>query len=352
MSFAEVRYLPENPEHYRPNIGVIGCGGISAQHLAAYRKAGYRVTGLSDLEPSRAKARQADYYPDATVFESYEDLLADPGIEVVDITTHPKARDAIIEAALEAGKHVLSQKPFVLDLAKGERLIRLAERKGVKLAVNQNGRWAPHFSYIRNAAAAGLLGNLKSITFSLQFDHNWALGTPFDEVHHLLLYDYAIHWFDFVNVLLQQPAERVYAGVARSGTQQATPPLLAHAALHYSSCLATLSINGDTTLGTSDRTQVVSENAVIVSEGPDLNTQRVRVAHAAGTFEPELKGRWFPDGFHGAMAELLCAVEENREPSHGAAQNLSSLELCFAALESANTGQVVRPGEVTCLPDV
>ena len=352
MSFAEVRYLPQDPEHYRPNIGLIGCGGISARHLEAYRKAGYRVTGLSDLEPSRASARQAEYYPDATVFESYENLLADPSIEVVDITTHPEVRLTIIEGALEAGKHVLSQKPFVLDLAEGERLVKLAERNGVKLAVNQNGRWAPHFNYIRNAAAAGLLGKLKSVTFSLQFDHNWTVGTPFDEVHHLLLYDYAIHWFDFVNVLLRQPAERVYAGVAHSGTQQATPPLLAHAALHYPDCLVTLAINGDTKLGTSDRTQVVGENAVIVSEGPDLNAQRIRVTHAAGTFEPKLEGRWFPDGFHGSMAELLCAIEENREPSHGAAQNLSSLELCFAALESANTGQVVRPGEVTCLPDV
>jgi len=50
--------------------------------------------------------------------------------------------------------------------------------------------------------------------------------------------------------------------------------------------------------------------------------------------------------FHGVMAELLCAVEEEREPSHSAAQNLGSLALCFAALESANTGRVVRPGEV------
>jgi hypothetical protein len=44
-----------------------------------------------------------------------------------------------------------------------------------------------------------------------------------------------------------------------------------------------------------------------------------------------LEGVWFPDGFHGAMAELLCAFEERREPEHSARNNLRSLALCFAA---------------------
>ena len=52
----------------------------------------------------------------------------------------------MIETALAAGKHVLSQKPFVLDLDDGTRLADLADESGVVLAVNQNGRWAPHLS--------------------------------------------------------------------------------------------------------------------------------------------------------------------------------------------------------------
>ena len=73
-------------------------------------------------------------------------LLRDPGIEVVDITTHPDVRVGLMRRALNAGKHVLSQKPFVEDLAVGQALVALAEAKGVKLAVNQNGRWAPHLA--------------------------------------------------------------------------------------------------------------------------------------------------------------------------------------------------------------
>ena len=58
------------------------------------------------------------------------------------------------QAAIDAGKHILSQKPFVVDLDVGEELVAQAEARGVKLAVNQNGRWAPHFSYMRQAVAA------------------------------------------------------------------------------------------------------------------------------------------------------------------------------------------------------
>ena len=64
-----------------------------------------------------------------------------------------------------------------------------------------------------------------------------------------------------------------------------------------------------------------------------------------------LEGCWFESGFQGTIGELLCAIEEDREPSHSARNNLKSLELCFAALESANTGRAVTPGSVRRLPE-
>ena len=71
---------------------------------------------------------------------------------------------------------MLSQKPFVLDLDQGEELVSLADKNGVKLAVNQNGRWAPHFSYIRNAIMNGLIGRVVSVDLSLQWDQTWITG--------------------------------------------------------------------------------------------------------------------------------------------------------------------------------
>src|SRR5436190_11695819 len=109
-------YRPRNPKKHHPAIGLIGCGGITEKHLAAYKKAGYRVVALCDIDEPRAKERRAQFYPKADVYTEYLDVLERDDIEVVDIATHPHERLPIVAAALSAKKHVLSQKPFVLDL--------------------------------------------------------------------------------------------------------------------------------------------------------------------------------------------------------------------------------------------
>ena len=63
-------------------------------------------------------------------------------------------------------------------------------------------------------------------------------------------------------------------------------------------------------------------------------------------------GSWFPDGFHGTMGELLCAIEENRKPWNNAKDNLKSLQLCFAACVSADKGEAVDPSKITRLEGI
>jgi len=96
----DLPYRPRNPRHYRPGIGLIGCGGITTHHLTAYRAAGYNVVAFCDVERGRAEAQRAAFYPDADVYVDYRDLLQRDDVEVVDIATHPPERVALIEAAL------------------------------------------------------------------------------------------------------------------------------------------------------------------------------------------------------------------------------------------------------------
>ena len=70
----------------------------------------------------------------------------------------------------------------------------------------------------------------------------------------------------------------------------------------------------------------------------------------AKTIRPNLEGKWFPDGFHGTMGELLCSIEEDRKPTIDAELNLKSLAMCFAAVASAESGQPQIPGEVRTMP--
>lgn len=348
----ELPYRPIEPNRYHPAIALIGCGGITGAHLGAYKDAGYNVVALCDIDEAKAQNRREHFYPQADVYTDYQDVLRRDDIEVVDIATHPAVRVPMIEAALKAGKHVLSQKPFVLDLDAGERLIALAEQQGVTLAVNQNARWAPHVAYMRLAIQAGLLGDLNAVEFSLNFDHSWVVGTAFDTIYDLLLYDYAIHWFDMLTCYFgnRQP-ERVFAAVSQAKGQTPKPPLLAHVVVDYPGGQATLSLNGATTFGQHDQTTLVGTLGTLTSNGPNLNEQTVQLITADGIMTPVLEGRWFNAGFHGAMAELLCAIEEGRRPYHNTVDNLRSLALAFAAIGSARDGQPKRPGDVRQLPD-
>jgi hypothetical protein len=62
-----------------------------------------------------------------------------------------------------------------------------------------------------------------------------------------------------------------------------------------------------------------------------------------------LEGQWFDDGFAGTMGELICAIEDDREPLNGARENLTSLALTFAAVASRKSGQEVQVGTVRTL---
>ena len=340
----DLPYRPPMPRAYRPRIGVIGAGGIVSAHLDAYRTAGWEVAAICNRTLAKAGARAAEFAPQARVTDRWEDVLNDPAIDVVDITPHPADRLPIIEAALRAGKHVLSQKPFVLDLAAGRRLVALARENGVKLAVNQNGRWAPHLAYMREAVRAGLIGEVISTHVSIHWNHGWIAGTPFETIEDVILYDFGIHWFDFLRSIIGPRAQTVFATAARATGQSAKAPLLAQVLVQMEGGQASLVFDGATPSGPRDTTFIAGTKGSLLSDGPDLGQQAVTLTTAAGIARPRLQGTWFNDGFRGAMGALLAAIEDDTEPANGAAENLDSLALAFAAIQSRRTGQPVRVG--------
>jgi predicted dehydrogenase len=348
---ARIAYRPQSPRSYRPEIGIIGCGGISHYHLRAYVAAGFNVTALADLNKSRAVARRDEFYPQALATDDFQQILSNDAIEVVDITTHPFERPPLISAALRAGKHVMSQKPFVLDLDTGMELVELAHKCNRYLAVNQNARWAPHFSYARMVAQSGLIGDIFGAHMSCHWDHRWVRGTAFEEVRHLVLYDYAIHWFDILRCLLPNcTAQRVFASTARAPEQDLKPNLLAQAVIEFDQAQATLAFDACVPAGSQERTYLSATKGSLTSVGSGNQEQKLTVTVGEGSWSPNLHGKWFPDGFHGTMGELLCAIEEKRPSTIDAEDNLESLALCFAAVASADSGLPIRPGQIRQLP--
>ncbi|MBF9030450.1 Gfo/Idh/MocA family oxidoreductase [Rhodobacterales bacterium HKCCE3408] len=339
----EIDYRPPKPS--KPHrIALVGAGGISFAHLDAYKTHGIDVAAILSRDIEKAKARAAEFFPEADVPTDYAALLARDDIDVIDLTPHPEQRVALIEAALKAGKHVLSQKPFVTDLETGRRLCDLADAQGVKLAVNQNGRWAPHMAWMREAVRLGLIGEVIGLHCSVHWDHTWIRGTVFEEVPDLVLYDFGIHWFDFVTSIMGRLADGVMAQAVQIPSAEVAPPMGASALMDFGQCQASLIFDGATRYGPLDRTYVAGTKGSLISTGPDLGNQRVELFTEHGVARPVLEGNWFNDGFAGAMGALLVAIEAGEEPENGARANLTSLANCFAALESARTGLPVGRG--------
>ncbi len=342
----DLPYRPPVPKGPTPKIGLIGAGGIAASHLDAYRTAGWEVKWICSRTRSRAEVRAAEYSPSSSITEDWRTLLDDPEVGIVDLTPHPGDRLSLIEASLRAGKHVLSQKPFVLDLDDGDRLVRMAKDHGVRLAVNQNGRWAPHMAYMREATHKGIIGDVISAHTSVHWNHGWVSGTAFDQMEELILYDFGIHWFDFIVSVVGDRVKSVFASSARAPGQTANAPLLAQALVRLDGGQASLVFDGSVTHGARDTSFIAGTEGSILSDGPDLGTQALKLTSSNGAARPVLEGSWFNDGFRGTMGELMCAIEENREPSNGAAENLRSLALAFAAIESRVSGREIEVGTV------
>ena len=340
-----IDYAPPMPRSYRPAIALVGCGGIAATHLEAYRKARFNVVALADRQRDKARDLGAKFFPNAAIL-STDEVLARPDVEVVDLTPHPQERAPLICQALDAGKHVLSQKPFVVDLPLGRELVERADRANCQLAVNQNGRWAPHFAYIRELIDAGWVGQVTSIRLALRWDHNWTRTLPFNKLRQLILFDFGLHWFDWIASLMdEKPAEAVYASITRTPSQAADPPLLAQVAITYDDAQASILLDADTRHDPCDTTLVIGTEGTIAAAGNPLEADEIRVISHRGRFTAKPRGHWFCEGFQGSMGELLCAIEEQRVPQNNARDNLRSLELCLAAVASADLGRPTRPGD-------
>ena len=310
----DLPYRPPMPRDRSAAIALVGAGGISGAHLDAYRRHGLNVVTICSRDLDRARAKRDQFFPESRATDDFDAVLRDPLVKVVDLTAHPGPRAGQIREALAAGKHVLSQKPFVEDIETGRSLVEDAERRGLKLAVNQNGRWAPHLAYLREAAAAGLVGEVTCVHVAIRWNHGWVAGTDFEAIDDLILWDFGVHWFDFIVSVIGEKGELVFATVARAAGQTPRPPLLAQALVAFPGGQASLAFDGSTRFGAEDTTAVIGTKGVAASRGPDLGHQSVELFTEAGVARPKLEGTWFNDGFAGAMGELLGAIEEGASP--------------------------------------
>jgi len=145
----------------RLEIGIIGCGGGSGVHGAAFKEFSdlCRIIAVCDVDPARALRRMREWDASAA-YDDYRHLLADDRIDVVSICTpHYLHAPMAIEAA-KAGKHVLVEKPMAIGVREATEMIHAAKEHGVTLAVIFQNRHTAHNTFIRREVLP-LLGRIQ-----------------------------------------------------------------------------------------------------------------------------------------------------------------------------------------------
>lgn len=144
-------------------VGIIGCGGIAnGKHLPSLSKlSNVELVTFCDIEVEKAKAA-ADKYgvPGATVYSDYEKLLSDGGTDVIHVCTPNASHAPITIAALEAGNHVMCEKPIAKTAADARKMVDAAKKSGKKLTVGYNNRYRQDSLYLKKVIESGELGEI------------------------------------------------------------------------------------------------------------------------------------------------------------------------------------------------
>ena len=202
------------------NVGILGCGKIAqVRHIPEYAE-NPDVKLAAFYNPSRKRAEeQAEKYG-GKVYDTAEELLADKSIDAVSICAANYAHAELSIKAMEAGKHVLCEKPMATTLADCEAMVECAKRTGKFLMIGHNQRLAKAHVEAKRLIDQGLIGDI--ITFRTTFGHGgpetWAINPGknvwfFDKKKAAMgaMADLGVHKTDLIQFLTGQRVVRTTA---------------------------------------------------------------------------------------------------------------------------------------------
>jgi len=213
-----------------PSIGaaVIGSGFIGTVHIESLRRIGVNVTGLLGSTPERG-AERARRIGVPKAYGSLDELLADPTVQVVHVTSPNHLHFPQTKAILEAGRNVVCEKPLAMTSAESAELVRVANDSGKVAAVNFNLRFYPLNQHARDVVHDGTLGDVRLISgryfqdwLLMETDWNWRLepdrGGALRAVG-----DIGSHWLDLTSFISGLRVDSVMADMATFITSRQQP---------------------------------------------------------------------------------------------------------------------------------
>ena len=310
-----------------------------------------RVGWVDSDEPTLAKARERLDLPADGCFSSLADAVANVEADAVLITAPLFAHVPLAIEALEAGKHVLVEKPFAATLAEAKGVVDLADQKGLTLMVSQQYRHYPAPRKAAELVAAETFGPVGMVRLDFRKYSNRARtgASRHYDFPHPLIFDMAIHHFDLMRMILGQEPVRVF-------TQVTDPPW----SKFRDEASAAITITFERGTVVSYRGSWISTGAptfwggewhvecergelhFVSREGGSSGdaSDELHVLPLDGTAEAVELDHF---AYHGRSAGLLAfanAIETGEEPETSGRRNLPSLALMVAAARSAESGKV------------
>lgn len=185
-------------------IGILGYAPSVGQYhgLGIEDTQGLGLKGICDLSPERLSQARRDFSGIKT-FEDAEALSADPDIDLVIIATPPNTHAALALRMMEAGKHVIAEKPLALNRKETDALVEMSEKQGVHLSCHQNRRWDGDYLAIKQAVGDERIGELFYMeTFVGGFHHPCGYWHSHDVVSGGTTYDWGAHYLDWTVSLI------------------------------------------------------------------------------------------------------------------------------------------------------
>jgi predicted dehydrogenase len=348
----ELDYKPQPALRKDLGIAIVGAGAIvNAAHLPAYRKAGYKIVGLTDIDRARAESTAASFEIEK-VYSDLGGLLADEAVKIVDISVPPRYQFEIACRAIGSGKHLLCQKPLTLQYSQAVELAERARAANLKLAVNQQMRWDQAIRASRDFIRRGWLGEPMGGGVWVSINTEWKAWPWLAESDHLDFMYHSIHYFDSIRSLFGEP-NRVSARKSRFPNQIPVAETRTWTTLDFNDGFS-LTVDVNHCNWTDDRYAVFrwegTEGLIKGTFGllynypygqPDTVEYSSKNVQEGHWIRRSFEEMWIPDSFEGPMADLINSIVEDREPETSGSDHLRTLRIVFACYESAETGNSV-----------
>lgn len=340
------------------NIGIIGCGKITqVRHLPEYAENSQaHLTGLYDINQDRAQELVKRYGGKA--YASIDEMLGDPEIDAVSVCTANNSHAKITIQALNAGKHVLCEKPMATNLEDCEAMVAAAKKNGKYLMIGHNQRLAEAHVLAKKLVSEGLIGHI--LTFRTSFGHSgpetWSVDPGksvwfFDKKQAFMgtMGDMGIHKTDLIQYLTGQRVVKTTARLVTLDKRDAGGNLIgvddnAFCIYEMSGGTVGAMTASWTHYGEEDNSTVLfgTEGKMRIYDDPDhaivvkLNNGQ-KICYDVGQIQTNSN-----QTKSGVIDLWIDCLVNHREPEISGEEALHAMRAVFASLESSEKGETIE----------